>query len=214
MTNTLSKLLGSASSGSSSLMTAAIANVLAMQQQQQQQQQQAAVASELVPPSVEGGMSPPGMAPDGPDSQKKTCPYCYQQLSWHALSRHIRDMHRAKTGLVTCEFCNKTFRNKNSLGCHKWRFHKDSREGASSSAAGGGKDTSGMQPLNAPPPPPALPPLMAAPLSQDPAEPFNALKMTSTSVNPGSPPELPVFPHLAAKPIDASALSAAVMKDD
>ena len=21
---------------------------------------------------------------------KKTCPYCFQQLSWHALSRHIR----------------------------------------------------------------------------------------------------------------------------
>ena len=27
-------------------------------------------------------------------SGKKTCPYCFQQLSWHALSRHIRDMHR------------------------------------------------------------------------------------------------------------------------
>ena len=59
---------------------------------------------------------------------KKTCPYCYQQLSWHALSRHIRDMHRAKADLVTCKYCMKTFRNKNSLGCHIWRFHKRGKE--------------------------------------------------------------------------------------
>lgn len=60
---------------------------------------------------------------------KKTCPYCYQQLSWHALSRHIRDMHKAKSDtLVTCKYCLKTFRNKNSLGCHIWRFHKRGKE--------------------------------------------------------------------------------------
>ena len=59
---------------------------------------------------------------------KKTCPYCFQQLSWHALSRHIRDMHRAKSDLVTCKYCMKTFRNKNSLGCHIWRFHKRGKE--------------------------------------------------------------------------------------
>ena len=75
---------------------------------------------------------------------KKTCPYCYQQLSWHALSRHIRDMHKAKADLVTCKYCMKTFRNKNSLGCHIWRFHKRGKEliGAAAAtvnmAAGGG----------------------------------------------------------------------------
>jgi len=62
------------------------------------------------------------------DGGKKTCPFCLQQLSWHALSRHIRDMHRAKTDLVTCQYCRKTFRNKNSLGCHIWRFHKRGKE--------------------------------------------------------------------------------------
>ena len=61
-------------------------------------------------------------------SQKKTCPYCYQQLSWHALSRHIRDMHKAKSNFVTCKYCQKMFRNKNSLGCHMWRFHKEAKE--------------------------------------------------------------------------------------
>ena len=61
-------------------------------------------------------------------SQKKTCPYCGQQLSWHALSRHIRDMHKNKSNFVTCKFCNKMFRNKNSLGCHMWRFHKEAKE--------------------------------------------------------------------------------------
>jgi len=64
----------------------------------------------------------------GSAGQKKTCPFCFQQLSWHALSRHIRDMHRAKTGYVTCKFCCKMFRNKNSLGCHMWRFHKDAKD--------------------------------------------------------------------------------------
>ena len=69
---------------------------------------------------------------------KKTCPYCYQQLSWHALSRHIRDMHKAKSDLVTCKYCLKTFRNKNSLGCHIWRFHKRGKEliGATAAMAG------------------------------------------------------------------------------
>jgi len=69
---------------------------------------------------------------------KKTCPYCYQQLSWHALSRHIRDMHKAKADLVTCKYCLKTFRNKNSLGCHIWRFHKRGKEliGATAAMAG------------------------------------------------------------------------------
>lgn len=72
-------------------------------------------------------MIPPGMSP-AEMGMKKTCPYCFQKLSWHALSRHIRDMHKAKTDLVNCKYCFKTFRNKNSLGCHIWRFHKRVRE--------------------------------------------------------------------------------------
>ena len=72
------------------------------------------------------------------DGAKKTCPYCFQQLSWHALSRHVRDIHRLGGGalfcvlilsfhskvnadMVVCKYCMKTFRNKNSLGCHIWR---------------------------------------------------------------------------------------------
>ena len=74
--------------------------------------------------SCEGG--PPGSSSAA--GQKKTCPHCNQQLSWHALSRHVRDMHRNKTGYVTCKFCFKMFRNKNSLGCHMWRFHKDAKD--------------------------------------------------------------------------------------
>ena len=44
--------------------------------------------------------------PEG-EGVKKICPYCFQQLSWHALSRHIRDMHRSVVqvpGLKRC--CN------------------------------------------------------------------------------------------------------------
>jgi hypothetical protein len=77
-------------------------------------------------------------------SQKKTCPYCFQQLSWHALSRHIRDMHRAKSNFVTCKFCNKMFRNKNSLGCHMWRFHKEAKEKEAASIGGQGGTASKM----------------------------------------------------------------------
>jgi len=80
---------------------------------------------------------------------KKTCPYCYQQLSWHALSRHIRDMHKAKADLVTCKYCMKTFRNKNSLGCHIWRFHKRGKELIGAAAAtvnmGGGVEVKSEQ---------------------------------------------------------------------
>ena len=78
-----------------------------------------------LPPTTSGDTGPAGSSSSG---QKKTCPFCFQQLSWHALSRHIRDMHRAKSGYVTCKFCFKMFRNKNSLGCHMWRFHKDAKE--------------------------------------------------------------------------------------
>jgi len=70
---------------------------------------------------------PPGMTP-AEMGLKKTCPYCFQKLSWHALSRHIRDMHKAKSDMVNCKYCGKPFRNKNSLGCHIWRFHKRGRE--------------------------------------------------------------------------------------
>ena len=103
------------------------AGIVAMQQQNQ-------TTAPLVnsTTSSQGLISNPHGEPDPNDpnasSQKKTCPYCCQQLSWHALSRHIRDMHRARTGLVTCKYCHKMFRNKNSLGCHMWRFHKDMRE--------------------------------------------------------------------------------------
>ena len=72
--------------------------------------------------------SPSSSTAAGALSQKKTCPYCYQQLSWHALSRHIRDMHKAKSNFVTCKYCEKMFRNKNSLGCHMWRFHKEAKD--------------------------------------------------------------------------------------
>ena len=86
---------------------------------------------------------PGGQPPHNLGAQKKTCPYCFQQLSWHALSRHIRDMHKAKTGFVTCKFCLKMFRNKNSLGCHMWRFHKDKDGGSGRGEGGGGPGAGG-----------------------------------------------------------------------
>ena len=127
----------------------------------QQQNQAAAAAAALVNAanSCTGGTgSVNNLSVELPDpndpnasSQKKTCPYCFQQLSWHALSRHIRDMHRAKTGLVTCKYCHKMFRNKNSLGCHMWRFHKDMREkdqGGSNSSGSGIKSDNGAEGSN------------------------------------------------------------------
>ena len=237
MTDTLSKLLAGQAAGAagaaasnSSLLTSALA--LAIQQQQQQQVHAAAAAAAAAMGSGSGGGAsdlaglegspggPPSGSPTHPgsdsDSQKKTCPYCYQQLSWHALSRHIRDMHRAKTGLVTCEFCNKTFRNKNSLGCHKWRFHKDAaRDQASKQTADSGLSTGQLSAASQAVAAASLPPsLLAAaaagglqtgtpssiptpvPVHAD----FSPIKIPAAGVVPppaGSPPELPVFPHLA-----------------
>jgi hypothetical protein len=86
-------------------------------------------------PSRSQTTPPPSGTPGSNANQtKKTCPYCYQQLSWHALSRHIRDMHKARPALVDCKFCGKMFRNKNSLGCHMWRFHKSTRTDTPASA--------------------------------------------------------------------------------
>ena len=126
---------------------AANAGIVAMQQQNQTAAAAAALAS--VASSTTGGSGIVNNLPGEPDpndpnasSQKKTCPYCCQQLSWHALSRHIRDMHRARTGLVTCKYCHKMFRNKNSLGCHMWRFHKDMRE---KDQSGNSNSTSSMK---------------------------------------------------------------------
>ena len=44
---------------------------------------------------VEGGKEGEGLEGMEGMEGKKTCPFCLQQLSWHALSRHIRDMHRS-----------------------------------------------------------------------------------------------------------------------
>ena len=100
-------------------------------------------------------------------SQKKTCPYCFQQLSWHALSRHIRDMHKSKSSFVTCKYCNKMFRNKNSLGCHMWRFHKEAKEKEKEPSSGdSGKLLETSENLVAPmaSPSPSLPPSLLHPL--------------------------------------------------
>ena len=52
----------------------------------------AAAQPALPPPSGAAGQA------------KKTCPFCLQQLSWHALSRHIRDMHKGDTSNHQCVF--------------------------------------------------------------------------------------------------------------
>ena len=130
------------------------AGLVAMQQQNQTPVPLANVSSSNTMSSSLTVTSPLGEPdPNDPNasSQKKTCPYCCQQLSWHALSRHIRDMHRARTGLVTCKYCHKMFRNKNSLGCHMWRFHKDMREkdqGGNVNLSSGGKTESMLESEN------------------------------------------------------------------
>ena len=140
----------------SAMVAAAQANagLVAMQQQNQTPVPLADVSSSNTMSSSLTVTSPLGEPdPNDPNasSQKKTCPYCCQQLSWHALSRHIRDMHRARTGLVTCKYCHKMFRNKNSLGCHMWRFHKDMREkdqGGNVNPSSGGKTESMLESEN------------------------------------------------------------------
>ena len=83
-------------------------------------------------------------------------------------------MKQAKPQLVDCKFCGKSFRNKNSLGCHMWRFHKE-KSGA----------TRQMEP-GAPPGNPAsvsVPPgmLSGVPGTSDPKEEAPMMLPTTTS---------------------------------
>ena len=73
-------------------------------------------------------ISPKKLIP-GASAKKRICPYCYKQLSHKSISRHIRDMHKSKSksNFVTCNLCEKMFRNNNSLICHMWRFHKGAK---------------------------------------------------------------------------------------
>ena len=140
-------MVAAAAANANAAISNANAGIVAMQQQNQTAAAAAALASAANSTTSGSGMvnNLPGEPdPNDPNasSQKKTCPYCCQQLSWHALSRHIRDMHRARTGLVTCKYCHKMFRNKNSLGCHMWRFHKDMRE---KDQSGNSNSTSSMK---------------------------------------------------------------------
>jgi len=62
--------------------------------------------------------------PIGRKPSKRPCPHCDQLLSIHAIVRHIKDTH-SSNDKIKCPHCPKLFKNKNSLGCHTWRFHKE-----------------------------------------------------------------------------------------
>ncbi len=66
------------------------------------------------------------VSPDAVEKKppRKRCPYCNQMLSVHAIVRHIKDTHNISEK-IQCPYCPKLFKNKNSLGCHTWRFHKE-----------------------------------------------------------------------------------------
>ena len=60
--------------------------------------------------------------------EARICLECGKVYSCYtSLRRHLRDTH-APPGIfnvVTCSFCNKNFKNKNSLANHKALYHKD-----------------------------------------------------------------------------------------
>ena len=62
-------------------------------------------------------------------------------------------MKQAKPQLVDCKFCGKSFRNKNSLGCHMWRFHKEKSQ----------RQMEPGNPSGVPPPPPGNPGISVPP---------------------------------------------------
>ena len=60
---------------------------------------------QINPAAAQPALPPPPSA-GAAGQAKKTCPFCLQQLSWHALSRHIRDMHKGGRGIhVFLSFC-------------------------------------------------------------------------------------------------------------
>ena len=63
----------------------------------------------------------------GASSKERTCPYCFKKLSHWSMFRHINEMHKLKSTSVTCKLCKKKLRNKSSLYCHTWYYHKGAR---------------------------------------------------------------------------------------
>ncbi|TGZ58054.1 Uncharacterized protein DBV15_10376 [Temnothorax longispinosus] len=55
----------------------------------------------------------------------KECPYCRRTFScYYSLKRHFQDKHEQSDTLYVCEFCNRTYRTKNSLTTHKSLQHR------------------------------------------------------------------------------------------
>ncbi|XP_076679534.1 broad-complex core protein-like [Andrena cerasifolii] len=69
-----------------------------------------------MPPPTTGGINVP-----------QECPYCRRNFScYYSLKRHFQDKHEKSDTLYVCEFCNRTYRTKNSLTTHKSLQHRGS----------------------------------------------------------------------------------------
>merc|ERR1712142_1426371 len=79
--------------------------------------------AQYVDQGYDGGMANQGGGQDNVGTGKIYCPECDKFVVAHNFNRHMKDVHASRQEAVTCQYCNKVYKNKNSLQYHIKTYH-------------------------------------------------------------------------------------------